>query len=111
MSNNTSSRVILINRGGLVALALYLGVGFLCYALFGGGAGTVHWESPWLYAWLLAWPVVLFATFFIWAVIVCVALCLIGWAVIAVLETDWFASWRMKRVRDAVLRAEKKRGR
>jgi ABC-type dipeptide/oligopeptide/nickel transport system permease subunit len=42
----------------LFAIAVYIGVGAGCYALFNGG--TFDFASAMTYAWLLAWPFMLF---------------------------------------------------
>jgi hypothetical protein len=36
------------------AIALYLGFGAICLAVFEGTA--INWSSAWTYGWLLAWP-------------------------------------------------------
>jgi hypothetical protein len=82
--------------------ALYVGGGFLCYAYF--VQERVDWDSAWFYAYLLAWPVILFAKFFLWAVVTIIAI------VVLIVAGFWLTEqWDKRRAKHVRARREAER--
>lgn len=59
----------------MLRLAVYLGIGAICHAVFVGP--QFDWSSAWTWGWLLGWPIAFIAAF--WSVIL--ALLVVGLAV------------------------------
>lgn len=100
-----TEKTITISGAGcfLWLTGLYLGAGFLFYAIFGGAGGALEWTNAWLYAWVLLWPVTLFASFFLWAVLAAVVIGILIW--LAVLVAEKTRGWRMRAMAARIVRA------
>ena len=68
MSNKTVEKTVNIQLGGILSLAMYFGIGFLCHWIFIGS--TIVWTDAFALFILALWPFYLLFLFFKWVIII-----------------------------------------
>jgi hypothetical protein len=76
----------------LIGFAIYLGIGAMLHALFVGP--QFDWANAWTFGWLFGWPIMVFVTFWAFAIgiAVVIGVCVIAWSWL-----EAIANWRERR--------------